>query len=255
MKGINLDKPITFLYSSLRFFAENEYHVTRYCSDDVLLMVYEGVLRFVEDGISYEVHPGEYHIQKGCSYQSAGRASDSPKYLYVHFQSYWDEGNSNLPYHGNFDYQRAKPLMEKLDAISHDNGSLTEKTAIFYELLLLLIPDDKNESIAQKIGDYICREDIGKISLEGICREFHFSKNHIINIFRKEYGTTPVKYINNMKLKRAEYLLEVTSDTAVDICQKCGFNDYSQFYKLFCRTNGMSPAVWRKKKQREPLLL
>ena len=69
MRGIDLDKPITFLYSSLRFFADNEYHVTRYCSDDVLLMVYEGILRFVEDGVSYELHPGEYHIQKGGSYQ------------------------------------------------------------------------------------------------------------------------------------------------------------------------------------------
>ena len=255
MRGIDLDKAITFLYSSLRFFASNEHHVTRYCNDDVLLMVYEGILRFVEDGVSYEVRPGEYHIQKAGSYQAGVRASDSPKYLYVHFHSVWKEEGASLPYRGIFDYQRAKPLMEKLDAISHGEGTLTEKTAIFYELLLMLRHEEKSVNIAHRIAEYISGENACEVSLDDICREFHFSKNHIINIFKKEFGVTPIKYINDRKLRRAEYFLEVTSDTAEEICRKCGFNDYSQFYKLFCRENGMSPTVWRKKKQKEPLLI
>ena len=255
MRGIDLDKAITFLYSSLRFFADNEHHVTRFCGDDVLVMVYEGVLRFDEDGVSYEVHPGEYHIQKAGSYQSGVIASDSPKYLYVHFHSLWDEEGASLPYRGNFDYQRSKPFMEKLDAISHSGGMLTEKTAIFYELLLMLMPKEKTENLAHRIADYLSREYMQDISLDKICDEFHFSKNHIINIFIKEFGITPIKHINNTRLQRAEYFLEVTSDSAEEICRKCGFNDYSQFYKLFCRENGMPPSVWRRKKQKEPVLI
>jgi len=80
-----LNKPITFMHSSLRFFSENEHHVTRFCEDDVLLMVFEGVLRFTEGDVFYEIYPGEYHIQKNHTFQTGEEASDSPKYLYVHF--------------------------------------------------------------------------------------------------------------------------------------------------------------------------
>ena len=195
MKGIDLNKPITFLHSSLRFFSENEYHITRFCKDNVLLMVYEGVLRFTEDDVFYEIHPGEYHIQKSNTYQKGEKASDSPKYLYVHFLSQWAEDNTVLPFKGTFDYSNAKFLMEDLDKLSHTESSLIQKTAKFYELLLLLQQKAKSTSFADKIVEYISKENLSEISLEKICNEFHFSKNHIINIFKKEFNVTPIKYI------------------------------------------------------------
>ena len=78
-----MNNDIQYLFASLRYFDEKEYHVDRVCSDDVLLLVFEGVLRFSEDGVGYEIHPGEYHIQKHNSIQKGDRPSDSPKYLYV----------------------------------------------------------------------------------------------------------------------------------------------------------------------------
>ena len=86
-----------------------------------------------------------------------------------------------------------------------------------------------------------------------ICKEFYFSKNYIINIFKKEFGVTPIQYINNLKINNAKYLLEVTSDTLESISLKSGFNDYSHFYKLFYKETGLSPSKWRNKKQTNPL--
>ena len=254
MRGIDLNKPVTFLHSSFRYFCQGEHHVTRFCKSDVLLMVFEGVLRFVEDGVFYEIYPGQYHIQKSNTFQEGKKASDSPKYLYVHFQSEWGDGDTVLPFKGTFDYSKAKTLMEQMDHLSQAGSLLTEKTAKFLELLLFLQRRDKQESNASKIEDFILSDELGEISLEAICNKFHFSKNHVINIFKKEFGVTPVKYINNLKLRRAKYLLEATSDTLESIAHKSGFNDYSHFYKLFCRENGVSPAAWRNKKHTEPLL-
>ena len=93
-----------------------------------------------------------------------------------------------------------------------------------------------------------------EISLKKICDKFHFSKNHIINVFKKEFGVTPLAYINDLKIRRAKYLLEVTSDTLETIALECGFNNYSHFYKLFYRETGLSPTEWKKKKHTEPLL-
>ncbi len=248
-----MNKPITFLHSSLRFFSENEHHITRFCKDDVLLMVFEGVLRFTEDNICYEIHPGEYHIQKNNTFQKGEKASDSPKYLYVHFLSEWTDDDTVLPFKGTFDYSKAEFLMKELDRLSHTESSLVQKSVIFFELLLLLQRKEKPANLANKIAEFICDENLSELSLEKICKEFHYSKNYIINIFKKEFGVTPVKYINDLRLNRAKYLLEVTSDSLESISLKSGFNDYSHFYKLFCRENGLSPSIWRNEKHTNPL--
>ena len=59
MTGINMNKPITYLYSSLRYFNANECHVKRFCEEDILLLVFDGVLRFSENGHQQEVHAGQ----------------------------------------------------------------------------------------------------------------------------------------------------------------------------------------------------
>ena len=46
MQGMDLNAPITYKHASLRFFEKNEYHVERFSRDNVLLLVFDGVLRF-----------------------------------------------------------------------------------------------------------------------------------------------------------------------------------------------------------------
>ena len=58
---------------------------------------------------------------------------------------------------------------------------------------------------------------------------------------------TPFEYINDLKIRRAMYLLEVTSKSIDEIALESGFNHYSHFYRLFMRKNGASPFEWRKK--------
>lgn len=253
MKGIDLDKPITFLYASLRFFSENEYHLTRFCKEDVLIMVFEGTLCFTEDNVPYEVHAGEYHMQKKNTFQTAEKASDSPKYLYVHFLAEWADHDKTLPFEGTFDYSKTRPIMEELDKLSHNSSLLVQKSAEFFKLLTMIKKQETPTSLAYKIEEFICSEELSEISLDKICQKFHFSKNHVINIFKKELGITPAKYINDLKLEKAKYLMEVTSDTIENISFESGFNDYSNFYKIFLSQNGLSPSEWRNKKRSEPV--
>lgn len=248
MKGINLEKPITYLHSSLRYFNKNERHVTRICKDDVLVLVFEGVLRFSEDGICHEIKSGEYYIQQKNLFQYGYAESDSPKYLYVHFNGEWTESGSVLPCKGNYNIDKLMDKMKEMDTLSHGEYSYIKRCEKFYEILCSLDKKTSKLNTANKIAMFIESKN-GKISLEEICNKFNFTKNHIINIFKKEYGTTPVKYINNVKLKHAKYLLEVTSHTTEVVAEQSGFNDYSHFYKLFSREIGTSPTEWRKQKR------
>ena len=84
-----------------------------------------------------------------------------------------------------------------------------------------------------------------KITLEILSEKFNYSKNQIINIFKKDFSQTPIYYLNKIRIQKALYLLEVTSNTVESIAESCGFENYSHFYRLFVRQNGVSPTKWR----------
>ena len=246
MRGINLNKPIVYKGASLRFFEKNEYHVNRICQDDVLLLVYEGVLRFLEDGKEYEVTAGHYHIQRHGSEQKGHLPSDSPKYLYVHFGANWEENSDVLNYCGHFDYAAMKNVIEKADFFSHAGYTQTEQVAVFFELLSILYRSQVSITKENEMAEYMQQHYHEKITLEILSKEFHYSKNQIINIFKDNFSQTPIAYLNKIRVQKAMYFLEVTSDAVEKIAQICGFQNYAHFYRLFVRENGVSPTRWRQ---------
>ena len=254
MKGIDLNALVRYKHSSFRYFYPGEHHVDRICEDDVLLLVFEGVLRFVEDGRSYEVGPGEYHIQRRNGCQQGPVSSDSPKYLYVHFHAAWEDEGELLPFRGTFIHQRLKPLMERLDMMSHGKYTLVEKSAVFLEILSILYRDNKVQTVSDRIAEYLAEHFTGPVYLEQLCDEFHFSKNHIINLFKQRYGMTPFEYVNLLRIRKAKHLLEATSSPIEQISVESGFRNYSHFYRLFLRESQMSPAQWRKQSRIQPTI-
>ncbi|HZJ77600.1 MAG TPA: AraC family transcriptional regulator [Oscillospiraceae bacterium] len=252
MIGIDLNKPMEYRGSSLRFFKENEHHITRFCKEDVLLLVFAGCLRFSENGIPYQINPGEYFIQRKNSMQRGDVPSQSPQYLYVHFLSQWSDSSAALPFRGTFDYPAYKPMIAQLDRVGHSECSLTEKTMHFYQLLYALYTNQSKDTLADKIAHYIADQGQKDCSLEMLCKEFSFSKNYIISIFKEQYKMTPIEYRNHLKIEKAEYLLVVTSNSTEWIAYQSGFNHYSHFYRLFFRKNGMSPKEWRSMKRVQP---
>ena len=249
MRGIDLNKPIVYKHSSLRFFEKDERHINRICSDDVLLLVYEGTLRFMENGKEYEVTAGQYHIQQRGSEQKGHLPSDSPKYLYVHFLGEWDDNANTLNYCGEFNYAVFKNMLEKLDRIAHENYTQTEQMAVFFHILSVLYRNQLPMTKGNDIAEYIHQHLDEKITLEILSKEFNYGKNQIINIFRRDFSQTPIEYLNKIRIKKSLYLLEVTSNTTESIAEACGFQNYSHFYRLFVRQNGMSPTEWRQKRR------
>lgn len=250
MQGIDLDKPIRYLGASLRFFKESEHHVSRYCEHDVLLLVYEGVLRFSENGFRREVSAGEYYIQRHGLYQSGEIASDKPKYLYIHFYTdAWCEKGKILLKSGKFEYLSLKADIENMNLLSHTDAPYISKAGQFYNILSALSAKKTAPTVADEISDYIIKNCTERITLPLLCDKFHFSKNHIINIFKKVYGVTPITYVQLQRLQKAENLIEITSDTLESIAEACGFNNYSQFYKTFVHKNDISPEKWREIKR------
>lgn len=64
--------------------------------------------------------------------------------------------------------------------------------------------------------------------------------------FRRELGTTPIKYLWWYRIEMAKSLLVLTSDSVKNISKQCGFKSVSHFSKLFGSYTGITPSGYRK---------
>ena len=84
------------------------------------------------------------------------------------------------------------------------------------------------------------------IELEKLAEISCLSKDHFIRLFKKELGTTPLQYINQKKIEKAQLLL-ITEELAVkEIAFQLAFDDYSYFNRLFNKTTGVTPQEYRR---------
>ena len=84
------------------------------------------------------------------------------------------------------------------------------------------------------------------IELEKLAEISCLSKDHFIRLFKKELGTTPLQYINQKKIEKAQLLL-ITEELAVkEIAFQLSFDDYSYFNRLFKKTTGVTPQEYRR---------
>jgi transcriptional regulator GlxA family with amidase domain len=72
------------------------------------------------------------------------------------------------------------------------------------------------------------------------------SERTINRRFREQTGTTPLTWLQNARIRRAQYLLEATSLSVEDIATRVGFVTASTLRQRFLRKIGVSPSAYRR---------
>ncbi len=248
---LSLDTIPEYNYASFRFFEEHEKHMTRIAEKDVLVLVFGGELKFLEDGVPMTIHAGEYYIQRRGLYQTATEESNLPKYYFIHFTGEFDTGIKQLPIRGKVDFSELFPLLKKLDALRMSGASHLEKTAVFLEILSLLKKQNDHtgkNSVVLKVVSMVAEDMQKPFSLDEIAKKCGYSKNHVINVFKKETGKTPYAYITDVRIAMAKRLLLNSESSLAQIGIECGFGDYINFYKAFVKSVGEAPLAWKNRK-------
>ena len=84
------------------------------------------------------------------------------------------------------------------------------------------------------------------IELEKLAEISCLSKDHFIRLFKKELGTTPLQYINQKKIEKAQLLLTTEELAVKEIAFQLAFEDYSYFNRLFKKITGVTPQEYRR---------
>ncbi len=248
--GFSLDTLPVWTDASFRYFEKHERHMTRTCSQDVLIMVFDGVLRFTEDSVPIEVRAGEYYIQRSGLLQEGNFESECPSYFFIHFAGHFKECTNILPTRGKIDFEELFPLFRKLENLIFSGGAKVEKAAVVYQILASLKNSSevfKESRMVMKVVSVVSADFRRNYSVEELAKECGYNENYFIKAFKKETGKTPHAYISGMKIEKAKQLLLNSDASLAQISNECGFGAYINFYKSFTKSVGMSPLEWKKK--------
>ncbi len=203
----------------------------------------DGILRFTENGESFELKAGEYYIQRAGFWQDGPIESDVPSYYYIHFKGTYtdDEG---LPIRGTFDTTDIGGVIDNLYNLGFYSNAL-EYNLNFYYLLHKLLQGQKKSTDAEILRAYIIANYQNKITLKDLAKLIHCSTNQVNNVFKSTHGTTAIDYLIYYRLAKALELIVTTVRPITEICQYVGFANYSVFYRLFEKRFGISPKECR----------
>lgn len=81
------------------------------------------------------------------------------------------------------------------------------------------------------------------ISIEQLAKKFYLSESYTCRIFKAATGTTITRYITARRISIAKSLLNEGMSVG-EVYEKCGFSDYSNFFKAFTKAVGVSPKKY-----------
>ena len=103
----------------------------------------------------------------------------------------------------------------------------------------------ENFMIADSL-DYMDGHYAEDISTEMLAHSCHMSQTNYRRVFGKIMGTSPMMYLNRIRIEKACEKLFSTTDTIADIAGKVGYTSISAFNNNFKRFMNCSPQQWRK---------
>lgn len=108
------------------------------------------------------------------------------------------------------------------------------------------LPHMENSSILSPALDYISMVPERPIKIEELAERCHISEPHFRRLFVSCMKMNPVKYINQVRIRRACDELKRTEEPMAAIAARAGFTSLSTFNRNFRRIMGISPQQWRK---------
>ena len=122
--------------------------------------------------------------------------------------------------------------------------------------ILLLLPHlhnneviEKNDHITQSTFDnilsYIDKNPDKPLTLAQLSKIFFLSESRISHLFQLKLNTSAMQYINRKKISYAHSLL-ISGISPIQVAEKCGFKNYSTFYRLYKKFFGTTPKNYNK---------
>ncbi|MEF9958471.1 MAG: AraC family transcriptional regulator [Niameybacter sp.] len=152
--------------------------------------------------------------------------------------------------------QRFLYFINKITSIQGYGEDLLQRAA-FIELMIFLNSaylentqclsvEDLSPKYNKQVDDilaYINRHIHETITTKKLSQQFFLSDSYICRVFKSTTGMTINKYLTARRISIAKALL-ADGLSVNEVCECCGYNDYSNFVKTFTKIVGISPKKY-----------
>lgn len=123
-------------------------------------------------------------------------------------------------------------------------------------LLITLLELKKNylSDPINRILQYLSMHYSEKILLDELCEREHISKSNLTKLFKRKTGSTIINHLHDIRIRKAKRLLITTDNSMEEIALETGFESPKYFFKLFKRSEGISPLKFRRNNKKEAKL-
>ncbi len=84
------------------------------------------------------------------------------------------------------------------------------------------------------------------VKIEEISDYVGINRSYLSTLFKEYTGLSPIKYLQNFRITRAEHMLRVTDLPIESIALSCGYQSAEAFHKIFKKVENMSPRSFRE---------
>jgi AraC-like DNA-binding protein len=105
-------------------------------------------------------------------------------------------------------------------------------------------------SMTQNVKAYIETNFEQELSVKDLAELVFVSPFHLIHMFKKEVGMSPIQFLIYCRIEEAKRLLEYTDLPVIEISTRIGYPNPSYFNQIFKKIAGFSPGKYRSNTKR-----
>ncbi len=109
---------------------------------------------------------------------------------------------------------------------------------------------EMSENGIDRAANYIYNNFSSEISVDHLVEISNFERRQFYRVFKEKFGTTPNKYINELRINKAKALLTSTNMPMSEIATYCGFSTEHYFSRVFHNHEKIPPSEYRKKSEK-----
>jgi transcriptional regulator GlxA family with amidase domain len=114
-----------------------------------------------------------------------------------------------------------------------------------FSVRLRTAPDVR--SSVRELIDEIVADPGGDHRLAALSKRAGFSERHLSRVFARELGTTPARYVEQIRIEAARAMLESSEASLETIARRCGLSTAETLRRSFTREVGVTPHAYRQR--------
>ena len=107
-----------------------------------------------------------------------------------------------------------------------------------------VVPVNRTNEVVSRAIDYIEEHLTTLTGIDELCRELYITRSHLHHLFIQHLNISPKRFITSKRLAMAQREI-LSGGRPTEVCTRCGFSDYSAFWRAYTAYFGRNPSTRR----------